>query len=226
MKIKFTDIMGISKEYFVSPAIKNIPQWYIDNPLYTSGKKEVQNGHNSHTIRKCMPVFDAMTAGYIIFTYVDIFISQQNGVPIFHWPKFNPIEFHNKNQLTHYPIDGEYPPPKFMNPWSISTPKGYSCLFISPMHNPNNFFSILPGIVDTDKYNLPVNFPFILKDYNMEGVIPAGTPMAQVIPFKRDSFEMKTSSQFKNKFRKQETQLKSLWFNAYKKNFWNKKEYM
>jgi hypothetical protein len=30
-----------------------------------------------HTIKKCIPVFDAITAGYILYTQVDIQVSQQ-----------------------------------------------------------------------------------------------------------------------------------------------------
>jgi hypothetical protein len=51
-------------------------------------------------------------------------------------------------------------------------------------------FTILPGVVDTDRYTAPVNFPFLINDPNFEGLIPAGTPIAQVIPFKREPWEM------------------------------------
>jgi hypothetical protein len=42
-------------------------------------------------------------------------------------------------------------------------------------------FSILPGIVDADHFKLSVQFPFLLQA-GFEGVIPAGTPVAQIIP--------------------------------------------
>ena len=53
------------------------------------------------------------------------------------------------------------------------------------MHR-ESVFTIMDGIVDTDSYNALVNFPFFLNDWSYEGLIPAGTPMAQVIPFKRE----------------------------------------
>jgi len=62
-------------------------------------------------------------------------------------------------------------------------------LFVQPFHR-ESAFTILPGVVDTDTYTAPVNFPFVLNDINFEGIIPAGTPIAQVIPFQREEWQM------------------------------------
>jgi len=49
---------------------------------------------------------------------------------------------------------------------------------------------ILPAIVDTDNYH-EVNFPFFFTETeDGDYFIPRGTPIAQVLPFKRDDFEM------------------------------------
>jgi len=94
-------------------------------------------------------------------------------------------------------------------------------LFVQPLHR-ESLFTILPGIVDTDTYNATVNFPFVLNDANFEGLIPAGTPLAQVIPIKREQWQM----QFDN-FNQEETRLKmhTKIFDRYKSMFWSKKEY-
>jgi len=92
------------------------------------------------------------------------------------------------------------------------------------MHNPNEHFTILEGIVDTDQYHKPVNFPFVFKNKDFNGLIPAGTPIAQVIPFKRDSWNMEivdNSLEIKNI----ESKMNSLFLNKYKKFFWSSKEY-
>jgi hypothetical protein len=41
--------------------------------------------------------------------------------------------------------------------------------------------------VDTDEYVNETNIPALLLDDDFEGIIEAGTPLVQVIPFKRDS---------------------------------------
>ena len=93
------------------------------------------------------------------------------------------------------------------------------------MHR-ESVFTILDGIVDTDQYKAPVNFPFVLNDVKWEGIIPAGTPMAQVIPFKRESWEHKIGSDKERQEQEKITRkLKTLFFNSYKRQFWSRKEY-
>jgi hypothetical protein len=52
---------------------------------------------------------------------------------------------------------------KIINPWKIKTPKGYSCLFVSPLNNSDDRFSIISGIVDTDTFPNEINFPIIIN---------------------------------------------------------------
>ena len=83
---------------------------------------------------------------------------------------------------------------KILNPWVIKTPPGYSCLFVPLLNNADDRFEIISGIVDTDKWNLEVNFPFVINGDKYETLtttIKRGTPYVQVIPFKRDDWEMK-----------------------------------
>jgi hypothetical protein len=98
-------------------------------------------------------------------------------------------------------------------------------LFITPIHR-DLPFTILPGIVDTDKYNAPVNFPFILNDMKFTGLIPAGTPIAQVIPFKRENWKMSFGS---NKEIEKVTRIDKLlnlkFFDVYRNTFWSSKEF-
>ncbi len=95
---------------------------------------------------------------------------------------------------------------KILNPWFIKTPPGYSCLFVPPLNNCDDRFDIIPGIVDTDDWDLEINFPFVLngdKYETLETVIKRGTPYVQVIPFKRDSWEMKIkTTRYKNCMKK------------------------
>ena len=65
----------------------------------------------------------------------------------------------------------------------------------------------------------------MLSDINFRGLIPAGTPLAQVIPFKRDIWKSYVGYD-KKEIYKQERQLYSVFFDAYKKMFWDKKQYL
>lgn len=214
-------------------AVKKIPEWYKSIPRYSSKeKKPSENNKTEGTIKTCMPVLDAMTAGYLILSTADIFISRTEEGTYYQWANHDAVTFHASQQIEGYPkskakLKNERPP-KFNNPWIVQTPKGYSCLFISPLHH-DLPFTTLAGVVDTDTYFNPVNFPFIL-DPEFEGLIPRGTPIAQVIPFKRESWSMsveplKESSKLQQLFLRVNGNLASEFFDKYKKHYWAKKEF-
>jgi hypothetical protein len=231
--IKFTDTVGIPEEYYPVPASKIIPEWYRNLESYINGDKRPNGKANTTaTAKRCMPIFDAMTGGYIISTHTDLFISQASGedgktYPYYQWANFGAISFHPKIQLPEHPDgsghDLEYP--KWNNAWSIKTPPGYSCLFISPLHRETPII-VLPGVVDTDTYSAPVNFPFVLRDSKMDGLIPAGTPIMQVIPFKREEWQMEIGGEKELKQQADEgNTVRSLFFDGYKRKFRQNKSY-
>jgi hypothetical protein len=228
-KIVFTDTTQSNLEA-PQPASKSIPDWYKNMDSYMNKeKKPTGAGKTDSTIKKCMPVFDAITAGYIIKTPADIWVSIKDidGIKsqYFEWSNFGLIEFHPIEQAPEHPSKKPYAYPKFINPWSIKTPKGYSVLFVQPMHR-ESIFTILPGIVDTDTYTATVNFPFVINDPDFEGLIPEGTPLAQVIPIKRDSWKTNIGSDKELKEQRNiATKLKTKFFDGYKTMFWDKKEY-
>jgi hypothetical protein len=221
--ITFTNFLTeVAVEYSPRPASKFIPDWYKKMPVWI-GKK--QNPDSTPTIKKCIPVLDAITAGYIIPTPCDIYVVIEDGEPVYKTPQGqNFIQSHPTKQAHLHPLRNDFPFPKWINPWSIKTPKGYSVLFVPPMHNSNPWFEILPGFVDTDTYTNPVNFPFVLKDPTKECLIPAGTPMVQLIPIKRENWQHSFSENKKNQ-RNLYLYINSQFFDRYKRMFWNRKEY-
>jgi hypothetical protein len=214
--------------YKPEPASKHLPNWYKDLENYLEGnKKRPTDKHvTSATIKKCNPVFDILTSGYLIFTHTDIFIDEQEGSPYFQWKSNNAISFHDGKQAENHPsFNSKYSNlPKFMNAWGIKTPKGYSTLFMPPAHRDNPII-ILGGIVDTDNYHVPVNLPFVLKE-GFQGLIPAGTPIAQVIPIKRENWKMGIGSkQLMLASQKMFVHLTSVFFDGYRNNYWVRKSY-
>lgn len=227
MEIKFTNVWGVSEEYAPKPSSAVIPEWYKDLESYVGGKK-VPDGAagTTATAKRCMPIFDMVTAGYIIFSSADLYVETRDDQPYYQWSGNNLIEFHPTVQAPNHPArNGLESYPKWMNPWGITTPKGYSTLFIQPTHREAPF-TILPGVVDTDRYVAPINFPFVLNDPKFTGYIPAGTPIAQAIPFKRDDWNMSFGSQKDiDAVNQVTTRMRSKFFDRYKSMFRAIKEY-
>lgn len=213
----------VDNKYCPKPVSKFLPEWYKKIESYFPIDKP-KTSESVESIKACMPVFDTMNTGYMITTFCEIEIIFKDGEPVFKTSLPDAIEFHPRKQGYLHPNANEFDFPKFLNYWCIKTPKGYSSLFLSPMNNENKYFTAIPGIVDTDTYNNPVNFPFILKNPYQNVLIPAGTPIVQVIPFKRDSWEsiIKEDSNIPKRFYKK---IRSSFFGGYKNNFWNRKEY-
>lgn len=212
----------VAKEYNPQPASRFIPDWYKKTPPW-SNKKNHPTG--SPTIKKCLPVLDAITAGYIIVSPCDVYVTIEDSEPKYSTPSDQfIIEHHPRKQAHLHPKANDFQFPKWINPWSIKTPKGYSLLFVAPLHNPNPWFEIMPGIVDTDNYSNPVNFPFVLKNPMQECLIPAGTPIVQIIPIKRDNWIHEFSQDMKEQENIHKV-IHSLFFNRYKKLFWTRKSY-
>lgn len=228
-EIIFTPTIQVHEDFYPKPASHFLPTWYKDTTATRNNQpRRIENQNvGIFTIKKCMPVFDALTAGYIIPTPVDFYVKQTNGMPEFIAPRYSSatITYHTADQAPTYPKKMPHYP-KFHNPFSIRTPAGYSCLFMPPANNPNSFFEALSGVVDTDKYTENVNFPFILLDPNFEGLIPAGTPLVQVIPFKREKWQSRLGSE-QDALHAAQSKLKltsHIW-DAYKRLFRQPKEY-
>jgi hypothetical protein len=229
MKKNTVKFYPISKSYegiFDNPILAKdeIPEWYKKQNRYTGGTKSLspETGTYNTTIKACMPVFDLISAGYIIKTPADIYVSiKEDGLPNFSWAinDYTCIESHGFLQYDSFSIPPEFHQIgyKFVNPWITETPKGYSSIFVSPVLRDDLPFQCLPAIVDTDNHPIPVNFPFFLRK-DFEGLIPAGTPMIQIIPFKREKWKLKTENynpKFNSVWKKAERYIG----NRYKNNF-------
>jgi hypothetical protein len=164
------------------PASRFVPEWYRGMPGVVNGIE---------TVKKCVPVLDSLTMGYMFTLSADVWYDHESQkvlsnavVPI------NSDHYPEQTQDVVLPDEYDAQPHKWINYWHMKTPKGYSTLFIHPLNREDLPFKSFTGIVDTDKHPLVVNFPFVMrKDFS--GVIPAGTPIIQAIPFKRDSWDSK-----------------------------------
>ena len=229
------------KEDYPTPIKLNIPEWY----------KKLDHTITDKTVKGCMPFLDTLTTGYLMRVAQDYGFKfnekNEKGNRTFEWhpPQLNEepifkrgINLNGKNPEVHPPdqIKGSphlttnqnMPVLKIMNPWIIKTPPGYSCLFVPPLNNTDDRFSIIPGIVDTDTFPNEINFPILMngdKHPELDTVIKKGTPFVQVIPFKREPWKMKIKSYTTKELEKSKMFYMLKLLHVYKSKFWKKKKW-
>jgi hypothetical protein len=144
----------------------------------------------NHSFKKCVPLLDSLSFGYIVPLWADVMVEQNEQGPEIFW-KTNQAVF-----MLHGVSSREIPAPagydqlvyKLNNCWIPQTPKGYSCLITSPFGYNDLPFKAITAVVDTDRSTLELVFPMWIKT-GFEGIVEKGTPMVQILPFKRDDWE-------------------------------------
>lgn len=206
-----------------SPAKNYIPDWYKDIKAVTESNITADLEQN---IKMCMPFLDSMTTGYIQETWCDILIDIKNGELVYRYS--DSPEIISIRDKVSIPIDNTYYPYEFIwkGAWMPKLPKGYSALITHPFNNVNLPFTTLSGIIDSDIFHHTRfgNFPFYIKN-NFTGIIPAGTPMYQIIPIKRDKWISKSKNYDHPSAESKEHLMRHKFLGVYKNIFWQKKLY-
>jgi len=221
------------------PSNKAMPDWFKKLKPSVKGQDKTDVG----TVKRCMPVLDAVSQGFIIPLWADLKVKveedEENPGDLKVWVNFPEINLFGDEQ----PLLGSHTWTqvsnscdlkkfklgkvlmKFSNPWTIKTPKGYSVQFKNPSSNWSNDIQLLEGVVDTDEYYAPVNFPFVWTGSEVgEFIIPKGTPIAQVIPFKRNNYVLKVEELNYKKHLLVNNRLKTKFYDRYKSMFWHKRK--
>lgn len=229
ISFEYTTPLGELEINRPKPSVKSLPKAYKALKPYTDSKKIANfNAELNHSVKRCIPYLDAMTAGYILTTPADLIVTMQEDKPFIQWKTEQIVlEAHDERQVPDdlKPSYCHDIPFKLINDYVIKTPKGYSCMFLPILNVPNNPFVAVSGIVDTDNFHSPVNFPFFLQKSFTEGVIPAGTPLVQIIPFKRESWYSVFKKSNLKKIAHTKLLLKRKMEFGYKKLFWYKKDF-
>tara|TARA_R100001591_G_scaffold9222_1_gene15870 strand:+ start:513 stop:1247 length:735 start_codon:yes stop_codon:yes gene_type:complete len=227
-----------NKDLYPIPCKLNIPEWF----------KKLEHTFDNMTVKGCMPFLDSLTTGYILKIPTDlqikhnIYVDDTRGTELntLFNPYKNEVNLNIPNVPETHPTkqlgdkcpfvqkNKNLPFQKILNPWVIKTPPGYSCLFIPPMNNQDDRFSIIPAIVDTDMFTNEINFPIIINGDKypiLKSVIQKGTPYVQVIPFKRDTWKYKVEKIKKIEYNSNKASYLMSVFQTYKNKFWNKKSW-
>lgn len=214
---------------YPKPAKAFIPDWYKKaESQYTTKDGETFNG-----LKTCVPYLDGLTAGYMLVTPVNIYVNEKNddlsNLQI-RWDGPASLKSFIKERdpesgATMPRPAGHYPNHLIWEGfWTIKTPKNYSLLFTHPFNRYDLPFTTVSGLVDSDKFFAAGNVPFFIKE-GFSGVIPANTPIVQLVPIKRDTWNSVTN----DKSLADKDLMHSSWVankeTNYKKKFWQRKSY-
>lgn len=169
------------------PSRAALPAWFRRLPAVTPEQRSLTD--TGLTVKRCMPFLDAMTEGWIIPLAATVKMQiSENGARVDTGWQFDRtlVSNHGGHQVAGAPHEPR-PPSKFHNFWTIRTAPGWSCLFVPPLNRPHPAFECFSGVVDTDTYAAPIHFPFIATGDDGLHVLERGTPLIQVLPFRREA---------------------------------------
>ena len=214
------------------PASQALPQWwkdatpYIKTPQNQDGKKIIiENLQSNASFKKCTPMLDALSSGYVVPLWADVQIKNENNNSLITWRTTRDVFETHDGQEVEIPDGYQKTQFKFLNQWIPKLPKGFSALITPCFGYPNNIFRSIVGIIDYDKTSHPL-FPPVYVKNGFEGIVEKGTPIFQIIPFKRNNWESKFSFLNNQQYIiNLDRDVRSILVNNYVKNFWEKKSY-
>lgn len=209
------------------PGTKYVPDWYKKSNRFIGGEMAIGETGINKDIKLCHPFLDAMTAGYLYELSSDLIVEKENGAYKFVWADTpQTIQFRSKDMAKLLPRPAGHARDMFawVMPHGPLTPSGYSCLVTHPLNRWDLPFTTTSGIMESDNYSVPGEVPFFFKN-DFEGVISAGTPIIQVIPFKRENWKSEKSVYDLGFLERQMHQIHKSLYGGYKKLFWVKKSF-
>jgi len=208
----------------ISSAKSVIPKWYRDAPKFVGDAAKFYPERTA-ALKLCVPFLDAMTSGYVVTLGGDLLVETVDGEPFVTWGAHQLVGTRESSYASTIPIPHEHSSLHLF--WDTSVcfrlPKGYSALFTHPFNRFDLPFTTLTGVIDD--YDMSQgNFPFFLKK-GFEGVIPQGTPIIQILPFKRETWKSKREPGLKEKASLNISRRNAQLYGWYKNTAWKKKTY-
>lgn len=188
--------------YAPKPAGLVIPDWFKQmesahaiqpNNKYPFGlDKALSLSNVNATIKRCPGVLSYLTQGYIVPLWSDFVVQvRDDTVYAFGSNETASVSLHGRHiHFDKMPASTDFYKDslKFVNPWKIKTPHGWSALILEPFFHREERFKVIPGVVDSDTYHhIHVNTFF--KKTKADHQLRMGMPFIQVIPFERKKTE-------------------------------------
>lgn len=244
-----------SKNYRPSAVKNHIPEWFLQKDKHVKNENGEYpliflKGENGNLVpsrhpswKSCPALLDVFLSGYYLFTPCDITIKTN-----LEKSENNPItltldgEWNNKQNGWLFcrvrGIEEGLPTPEgyyknsyvWVPNWSAQVPEGYTILLTHPINIHGLPFKTMSGFMDSHRVLTGSGNVSVYFKENWEGTIPAGTPYAQLIPIKNESWDSEiveyTEEQIKQNYKQYvEEYMLGFGITKYKEKDWLKKKY-
>ena len=223
----------------IRPMIEVVPKWYKEIKRWVElGDNDIKPFDKNTgeldkwpTVKHCLPFFDVITTGYALVLTENIYVEQTLNGPVIRWQdngknRIAPVSSRPPYATDPMPAPVGYAKEHFI--WQkqmvVKPPEGYSILYTHPLNRFDLPFFTVSAVVDD--YIMPgANISFYIKD-DFEGEILAGTPVAQLIPYKREEWKAVKDKNVLIESKHSRAPMKKLILEGwYRKNVWKKKTY-
>lgn len=234
--------------FYVDPPMPGsslIPDWFRKGESFLSRETNKvaskDDPFKTAGMKGCMPFFDSLTSGYLLLTWADVEITKNDddgGLVEFKYLEPDiygkPTETNNDyrmiiertGDLGHTiprPVGHSYNHMAWSSQWGMSLPKGWSLLITHPMNRFDLPFTTMSAIMESDRFSPNGNIPFFIQK-GWTGIIPKGTPFAQIVPIKRSSW-ISTFSKMTTKDKFLAISAREVDYGFYRSKIWVPKKY-
>lgn len=208
------------------PATRGVPDWLKDLPTERPLEGPAAGpAAPVPTVKQCPPFIEAMTCGYLLPLPGDVTFTREASGTLSFRSQGKIVDSQHPLQVRGSPLQG-VPIVKFINPWVVRTPPGYSTLFLPPLNGFDLPFQVLSGLVETDTYYRPVHIPTAcLMRPGTSITLRRGQPIAQLIPIPREEWESRAGPADTAARQRIEQDMAADRHSFYKDRHWKKKGY-
>lgn len=226
--IKFSIDKVVEEINIPLPSKTYLPKWFKDAPKFYNTERILSQ--QTKTFKTCSPLTDTFISGYIFELWADVeIVINDDDYRYITWKNndYSVIKERDQQASVDFPKVPGFSEKHYTlaHPLYIQTPPGYSCLITQPLNRPDLNTFVPTGIVDCDKEPFfPGNYPVMIKE-DFQGIIEVGTPLFQIIPFKRDNWVSERDDSIRargNAASKKSSRKIAGW---YRDNVWSKKSY-
>lgn len=178
------------------PSKTLVPEWFSSASRFWKDENgnmifNEENKENLLGFKACPALMDSFIMGYTMVTPCDIHFFKIGGKISVSYDDLYRGFCDRRDPISEFVVPTGYDDYHFhwFPNWMPELPEGYSALYLNPINRFDLPFYTVSGIVDNDKMSTPGLMPFFLKK-DFIGTIKAGTPYVQIIPFKRESWQI------------------------------------